>query len=163
MSESEFWVKRWEKYYKQIPKRGLNNLTRESRLYKYMKENYPEESYGSRPWKGKPILPDRLDKILPGVFGFGALPFRFVLYEVRGKNISPDVIPRIRELTTKIIEALNNLYDNMDTVTILDPQLVEAYKEEIRKVKFNIIENSKFLGGTLEHKGPVVLLDEESV
>jgi hypothetical protein len=143
---SNLYVKEWEKFYKKIPKRGLNNLTKEPKIIKWQKE----QGNNPIPWNPKPTLPKRLNKILP-VWGLPSTPpFKILALASLTDESARDAIPEIRKITLKCIDALNNLYDKMDSVTVLPQHKVEYYKEQIELLKFDILKKSWYLGEVIE-------------
>ncbi len=131
---------RWVKYLKSIPKQGLNNMTRKPR--------------GIEHFNSVPTLPQRLKNIcVSGFFGLPQLPFFYYHMEIRtnlltkrhpGRYISG--MKKIRELTIQIIERLEELYDNMDTVTVLPESDLNYWKGAIRGTILYIRKKSGWVG-----------------
>lgn len=131
MSELKDWLIHWEKYYKKIPKRGLNNLTRED---EYWKRFHPDEE-----WKGKPTLPRRMEKLQP-FLGSSGLPFYYlkgdIVTHLMFKGTSPEeveeILREVKTLTNKIIVTLQALHAHLDFVTVLPPDQVEDLKHGVK-------------------------------
>jgi len=153
-TQEEHWVNEWIKYYRKIPKTGLNN-TSAHHNYRYdrrcLRDGYKGEGY--------PTLPARMEKMSPTFLG-PELPYYYLMISIATKDTNPEVLPRLRELNNKIIDALQNLYDNLDHVTIIKPDIVAKYKKIAYDLKLYHIKQSVCLGGIIEHKSPVGLLEE---
>ena len=152
----------WETYLKRIPKRGLNNLTKEPDYHKTLSQSDFGSKYGLKTgsdWKGKPTLPDRLRKIC--VFGLFGVKLPFFYY--RGSIMSDDTgsliedLPYVQDLTKHILRRLEELYDEMDTVTVLSDSELGYWKKSIRNTIRYIREQGSKWGGmrllqNVEHK-----------
>ncbi len=131
---------RWVKYLKSIPKRGLNNMTKKPR--------------GIEHFNSVPTLPQRLKNIcVSGFFGLPQLPFFYYHMEIRTNLLTGHrpglyigTIKEIRELTIQIIERLEELYDNMDTVTVLPESDLNYWKGAIRGTILYIRMKSGWVG-----------------
>lgn len=144
-----YWLPYWKGYLNRIPKRGLNNLTRK-----------PSYGWGDMEWKGEPTLPRRLRGIcVGGLFGNVKLPFFYYHMEMRTGGKEIENLPKIQELTKQIVERLEELYDNMDTVHILPEDKVEYWKGRIRETILYIRKQSRWVGLMLIQEVEVEVLD----
>lgn len=147
-----YWLPYWKGYLNRIPKRGLNNLTRK-----------PSYGWGDREWKGEPTLPKRLKSICAGgLFGASMPPFFYYHMELRTSGTEIENLPKIQEITKQIIERLEELYDNMDTVHILPEDKVEYWKDRIKNTILYIRKHSKWVGLALIQEAGFEVLDSPS-
>ena len=134
------YLPRWIGYLRRIPKQGLNNLTKK-----------PRSSLVSRDeWTGTPTLPRRLRSVcMTGFFDSVKLPFFYYHMEMRtSRNFKRyvDSLPKIQEITKQIVERLEELYDKMDTVTVLSERELRYWKEAIRYTILCIRKKSGWVG-----------------
>lgn len=139
--KTDRWLPNWKRYLKKIPKRGLNNLTKPSI---YLKKYYAETG---QKWKGVPTIQRRLEKIcIGGLFWDAVLPFFYYHMEMRTNGNEVENLEKVQKHTKQILERLEILYENMDTVTVLSPEKVEYWKERIRKTELHIRKQSRWIG-----------------
>lgn len=134
--KTDRWLPHWERYLKKIPKRGLNNLTK--RPYWYSGQ------FGE--WKGEATLPRRLRKICSVWIFSQAPPFFYYHMEMRTHGTEVENLEKAQEYTRRILERLEILYENMDTVTVLPPNEVEHWKEKIKSTDLYIRKQSRWIG-----------------
>jgi len=145
-----YYLPLWENYFKRIPRQGLNNLTKRPQYY--------SSSLG---WSGKPTLPKRLERLrLGGIYGTIRLPFFYYHMDIRA-DPERQSLPRIQELTKLIIERLEELYDKMDTVTVLTESEIKYWKEKIRESVKHIQDQSHWVRLELIQDAEFVLCDDE--
>ena len=116
--DNDHWLPMWANYLKRIPKQGLNNMTQKAR-------------YGPER-RSVPTLPRRLKSICISQSWFGGhrLPFFYFHMDARAGHETEN-IPKVQELTEQIIERLEELYKNMDTVTVLKESTLQYWKEQV--------------------------------
>jgi len=136
MSKHGFWLPRWERYLKKIPKRGLNNMTKKP--YWFGELGYE--------WKGEPTLSRRLKKIIAiGPFT-QAPPFLHYAGDMATFGEEKENLQKIRSLTKQILMRLDELYKKMDTVTVLPKDEIEYYKNRMWETILYIRKQSKWIG-----------------
>ncbi len=148
----DYYLPFWENYFKRIPRQGLNNITKRPQWY-----------HGSSGWSGKPTLPRRLERLrLGGIYGTIRLPFFYYHMDTRA-DPERQSLPRIQELTKRIIVRLEDLYDKMDTVTVLTESEIKYWKEKLREAVNHIQDQSHWLGLELiQEAGFDVIVRDES-
>ncbi len=160
------WPSYWETYLKRIPKRGLNNLTKEPAYHKPLAQSDFGSKYGLKTgseWKGKPTLPDRLRKIcVLGLFGV-KLPFFYYRGSMMTQKHYMEDVPYVQDLTKQILGSLEVLYDEMDTVTVLSERELRYWKESIRHTIRYIREQGKWIGLKLIINVPDVHLVDSKI
>lgn len=152
MKTSDRWLKYWEKYYKSIPQRGLNNLTKKTYNWRRMAEFRAEHGMSSE-WQGVPTLPRRIKKIdVTNWMNATKLPYNyFVGSELTSllthtEKARESALPEVKRYTVLIIERLDTLLVNMDGVTVLTPVEINACKEKILQIRAKIVELSGWIG-----------------
>lgn len=143
-SDNTRWLSMWVDYLKRIPKQGLNNLTRKTswdiRHAEFRKQHGIE-------WKGEPTLPRRLKSICISQSWFGGhrLPFFYFHMDARAGH-EVETIPEVHTLTKQIIERLEELYEKMDTVTVLKESELQYWKDQIKYSILWIRKQSRWVG-----------------
>ena len=152
-----YYLPRWIGYLKRIPKQGLNNRTKKPR----------PSSISRDEWTGTPTLPRRLRRIcMTGLFDGVKLPFFYYHMEIRtSRNFKQhiDSLPKIQEITKQIVERLEELYDKMDTVTVLSERELRYWKEAIRYTILYIRKNSGWVGLELTQEAEFEVLEEKTI
>lgn len=133
VARNDHWLSMWVGYLKRIPKQGLNNMTQKRR-------------YGSEVLS-VPTLPRRLKSICISQSWFGGhrLPFFYFHMDARAGHETEN-IPKVQELTKQIIERLEKLYENMDTITVLKESELQYWKEQVRYTILWIRRQSGWVG-----------------
>ena len=159
-SKGDRWQYHWEKYLKKIPKRGLNNLTKEP--YYALVLNPRLQAFKSKwgisnEWKGDPTIRKRLDRIcVGGFFGDVSLPFYAYVASMLSSGTGEENLPEIKELTKQILMQLEELYDKMDTVHVMLPEEVEHWKRRLRATIHYVRGKSSQIGMTMIQEVEVI-------
>lgn len=155
-------IEQLEKTLKKIPKRGLNNMSRKWNGIHWLEDYYFKSSYSSNlskfivehviknpstqeRWGEKmigyflPTLPNRLNKLF-SPFNLPYLPPQYIAL------IEEDQRPRARELFSEIISKLDDLYFEIDGVTVMDDILKDSYKQSIHKFKLWMMKRAYLIG-----------------
>jgi len=150
-----FWLSRWENYLKRIPKRGLNNITKQ-KSYEYKGKTYIYDR------GGEPTIKRRLKKIcVGGIFGASMPPFFYYAGSMMTNGTEKENLPKIKELTKQILDRLEALHGQMDTVNVLPKNEVEYWKNRIRETIYYIRKQSRWVGLMLIQETEFKVLEEK--
>ena len=134
-------VEQLEKLKKKIPRRGLNNFTKTP--------SYWKDEWGS--YRLTPTLPRRMEKLL---FGWPYLPPQMVAMGV----VDGSHNDHAKNLLIDIFKLLENLKNNLDTVTVISREEINKYKIRIVRLKSYLRTSGKLLG--LVQEAEFTLIEE---
>jgi len=124
-----------QKFKKKIPKRGLNNVTKEPEWF--------SKSFDWK-WKGEPTLRDRMTKLK---WSTPYLPPQMVVMGITSEQFNKEAA---KSLMIECLELLNNLHNNLDSVTVVPAEQISQWKEMIWKKKRYLMIVAKMLGMIIE-------------
>ena len=159
-SRKNVMIEELEKTLQKIPTRGLNNMSRNHHWISQMNDYYFKSAYSSG---FSEFIIEHISKIprtheTLGVMGYflPTLPNRLnkLCYPLNRPYLPPQYIvlieedqrPRAKELFSIIISQLNDLYFEVDGVTVMDDELKKAYKGMIHKFILWMIRRACLVG-----------------
>ena len=133
-------VDQLEKFKKKIPKKGLNNMTK-PRTYKFRQWMYNLNDNGYDVVTHQyPTLIKRMNDLRWHV---PFLPPQMVAAGISAEDFDEK---RVKKLLIECFELLDNLYVNLDSVTVVDKEQIEQYKMLVRGKRMYLMTTAKMLG-----------------
>lgn len=139
----DIMVEQLEMLLKKIPKRGLNNLTRQTYWYP---ENDEWKWLKDIPFTPKPTIRRRMDKLCPpfGILGLPYLPPPMVAMANKEAKKTAKV------LLNQCLDELFAFIRKLDTITVVDKSEVEEFKRRVQRLMEYLNTTAEALGMVIE-------------